>query len=293
MGTLHERRLVGLAAVEAVTALLQRARAAHPTAGLYEAADLQWWWRRPRATDTVPQLVWVDAAGRPEAAALVLDRGDRISLDPILLPGAFPDLVNLVVERGLAHARATGSGRFSLEVDPGDAVLGVSLADHGFVVEEERGYAEAWLPAAARPPVSPLPPGYQLRDRAGTQGRPHHLVPRDGPDVEARLRQTSLYRPELDLAVMDDREAVAAYGVFWFDPATGTGLVEPMRTEEGHRRRGLARHVLTSGLDRLLARGASRIKICYEPDNVAARDLYLDAGFQPFRQTIVMAGPVG
>jgi len=37
--------------LEAVTALLQRVRSAHPTAGLYEAADLQWWWRTPRSTD--------------------------------------------------------------------------------------------------------------------------------------------------------------------------------------------------------------------------------------------------
>ena len=44
---------------------------------------------------------------------------------------------------------------------------------------------------------------------------------------------------------------VAAYGLFWFDPATATGLVEPMRTEDDHQRRGLARHVLTAGVDLL------------------------------------------
>ena len=35
----------------AVTELLQRIRGAHPTKGLFEAADLQWWWRAPRSTD--------------------------------------------------------------------------------------------------------------------------------------------------------------------------------------------------------------------------------------------------
>ena len=49
--------LVGFQYLEAVTLLLQRIRSADPTAGLYEAADLQWWWsQRPRATDNLPQL---------------------------------------------------------------------------------------------------------------------------------------------------------------------------------------------------------------------------------------------
>ena len=77
---------------------------------------------------------------------------------------------------------------------------------------------------------------------------------RNNPDPEARLRQTSLYRPDLDLVVHDSGNDVAAYGLFWYDPETATGLVEPMRTEDDHQRRGLARHILTTGLDRLAER---------------------------------------
>src|SRR3954469_9781289 len=93
--------------------------------------------------------------------------------------------------------------------------------------------------------------------------------------------QTSLYRPDLALVVFDRHEHVAAYGLFWFDPETATGLVEPMRTEDDHQQRGLARHVLTSGIDRLAEDGATRIKICFEPGNPASRNLYLSAGFRP------------
>ena len=52
MHPLREEHRVGLDYLEAVTALLQRIRGAHPTAGLYEAADLQWWWAdaAPRPT---------------------------------------------------------------------------------------------------------------------------------------------------------------------------------------------------------------------------------------------------
>jgi RimJ/RimL family protein N-acetyltransferase len=77
--------------------------------------------------------------------------------------------------------------------------------------------------------------------------------------------------------------------LFWYDPETATGLVEPMRTEDDHQRRGLARHILTTGIDLLAEAGAARVKICYEPDNPASRGLYLSVGFEPDRQTVVFA----
>jgi RimJ/RimL family protein N-acetyltransferase len=78
--------------------------------------------------------------------------------------------------------------------------------------------------------------------------------------------------------------------LFWYDPETATGLVEPLRTEDDHQRRGLARHILTTGIDLLAEAGAKRVKICYEPDNPASERLYLSAGFEPDRQTVVFAG---
>ena len=65
MRRLREEFRVGLGSLEAVTVLLQRRRRTHPTAGLFEAADLQWWWRVPRPTDDVSQLFWFDELGRP------------------------------------------------------------------------------------------------------------------------------------------------------------------------------------------------------------------------------------
>jgi len=89
--------------------------------------------------------------------------------------------------------------------------------------------------------------------------------------------------------VHDSRDRVAAYGLFWYDPETATGLVEPMRTEDDHQQRGLARHILTAGIDLLAETGAERIKICYEPDNPASWGLYLSVGFEPDRQTVVFS----
>lgn len=114
---------------------------------------------------------------------------------------------------------------------------------------------------------------------------------RDHPDPEPRLHQTSLYRPELDLVVCDDAAQVAAYGLCWYDPVTTVGLVEPVRTEEPHQGRGLARYVITWGVELLARAGASRIKICYEPSNPVSSHLYQSIGFQPFRHNDRWSGP--
>ena len=218
--------------------------------------------------------------------------GHRIALDPIVLPDATSDWIAHVVEQGLSHARASGFTTVTLEVDRADHVLHDVLAKRGFEVVGD-AIVETWLAAAARPEISPLHDGYRLARRADETGRPHHMISieRGQADIEPRLRQTSLYRPDLDLVVYDRFDNSAAYGLFWFDPVTATGLVEPMRTEDGHQRRGLARHVLTAGLDLLAEAGAERIKICFEPDNPASSHLYLSVGFEPDRQTIMFSGP--
>lgn len=71
--------------------------------------------------------------------------------------------------------------------------------------------------------------------------------------------------------------------------ATATGLVEPMRTENDHQRRGLGRHVLTAGINLLFDAGADRIKIAWERDNLAASTLYAGAGFKLARECAVVS----
>ncbi len=267
---------------------MQRVRAAHPTAGLFEAADFQWWWRTPRSTDVLPQLFWFDDDGRPEAAVVAIDWAKSIGFYPIFMPDASQEWIAHVVSRGLAHADQSGLDALEVVADGADGLMAGVLAEHGFAIREDEA-VESWLAADARPAVSPLHPGYRLATRLDTLSAPHHMSGRNGPDVEERLRQTSLYRADLDLVVLDGDDRVAAYGLFWLDPETRTGLVEPMRTEDDHQRRGLARHVLTTGAGLLIDAGADRIKIVYFPDNPAARALYTDVGFEPVRQGVVLS----
>ena len=259
----------------------------HPTAGLFEAADLQWWWaQRPRPTDELAQPVWFDSDGTPSAAVCATAFDDEVQLDPLVLPDASPEWRVHVMERGIAHAEKWSMDSLSLEVDQADRVLAEALAEWGFTCEPNGGLVEAWLAAAERRSVSSLSEGYRLVDRAEQPDGPHPMTVagRNHADLEARLGSTSLYRADLDLAVLAADGSLAAYGLFWYDPVSATGLVEPMRTEDEHQRRGLARHVLTSGIDRLVAAGAERIKICFDPGNPAASHLYLDVGFVPERR---------
>ncbi|MEO6651351.1 MAG: GNAT family N-acetyltransferase [Ilumatobacteraceae bacterium] len=295
MGTVREEIRVGIDSVECVTTLLQRTRSVHPTAGLYQAADFQWWWRTPRSSDDLGQLVWFDAAGRPEAAVTFTDWGggrsavyEDVTIAVIVMPDASCEWLAHVVDRGLAHARAAGIEAVEIEIDRADSVTRDVLTGHGFEVKEN-GVVEAWLDADDRPEISPLHDGYRLACRLDTTPQPHHMIGRSGPAVEERLLQTSLYRADLDLVVFDHHDDVAAYGLFWFDPVTAAGLVEPMRTEDAHQRRGLARHVLTAGLDLLAKAGAERISIGYEPANPASGHLYRSVGFEPVKQTDVFA----
>jgi GNAT superfamily N-acetyltransferase len=100
-----------------------------------------------------------------------------------------------------------------------------------------------------------------------------------------RLAECSLYRPTLDLAIYSPSREPAAYGLFWADPVTGVGLVEPMRTADPYQGLGLARHLFAVGLDRLASAGCSRLKVSFDPLNEPARRLYRGAGFHPVSAT--------
>lgn len=292
---MREQRLVGIDYLNAVTTLLQRVRLAHRTFGSYQAAELQFWWGVPRSTDAFEQLFWFDEQGRPAAAAIITDFGDGSSLlyeDPtlvvIVMPDSSPEWISQVVDRGLAHITHCGIEAVEIEVDRSDDVMHNVLFGHGFAVKGE-GLVECWLDAQTRPEVSPLREGYRLLNRSDTMERPHHMAGPGRPDVEQRLLQTSLYRPDLDLVVVDGEDEPGAYGLFWHDPVTATGTVEPMRTLDDHQRRGLARHILTTGIELLADAGAERISIAFETDNPASSHLYLSVGFEPNRRTDVLA----
>ena len=176
-----ETRVAGLAAVEAATELLHRARLADAEGGLWEAADIQWWWRMPRRSDDVEQLFWMDADG-PVAGALLTDWREAWGCD-------------LIAVAGVAPGRSELLGRAVRRSDE----LGLDVVD--MLVRD---------------------------DRTAAVGA-HPLSRRNGEPVEDRLRQCSLYDPALDLSIRTPDGELGGYGLFWHDPTTGVGIVEPIR----------------------------------------------------------------
>jgi ribosomal protein S18 acetylase RimI-like enzyme len=272
---LSEVEVSGLDYLALATSLLQRARLSDAEAGEWEAADLQWWWRTPRPSDALRQHFWLDDKG-PVAGVVLTDWGRTWECVPVVVtsPPSIP--LAVVWERAVEAIDSLGLDAVEVLARDDDIELLEILARAGFMRDENQ-YGLTWMNARDRPAVATVPDGYALVDREQATG-PHPMRRRNGEGVEARLRQCSLYDPGLDLAIGGSDGCVAGYALFWFDPVTKVGLVEPMRVEDRYQRRGLARALLTEGLDRLAKRGARRLKVGYGTE--AARRLYTGAGFR-------------
>ena len=262
----------GVELLNATSTVLQRARLADPIAGMWEAADVQWWWRRPRVSDELALPVWFDDVG-PVASGYLTEWDGKWQFDAFTVASvvSWED----VWATTWAVAATLRDQRFEMLVRADDAMPAELALDSGFESTDELS-GTAWMDPDLRPPVS-LVSGFEIVDRAGPTDRPHPMIARNGDLVEQRLRQCSLYEPTLDLAVEGADGGVAGYALFWVDHTTGVGLLEPMRVAEDFQRRGLARMLLTTGLDRLARHGARRLKVGFTTD--AARSLYLGAGF--------------
>ncbi len=239
---------------------------------MWEAADLQWWWRRPRPTDDLELPVWFDQRG-PVAAAGLTAWDHAWQVDAF----AVPSIVDEAEVWAATLEAVAGTPDQALEVlVPGeDSPLAALALRSGFALTDEVS-GTSWMDPEHRPQIAQVD-GFAIVDRETRADRPHPMIARNGELVQERLRQCSLYDPALDLAVEDAEGKVGGYALFWFDLTTMVGLLEPMRVEDNYQRRGLARMLLTHGLDRLARKGARRLKVGFTTD--AARSLYLGAGF--------------
>jgi GNAT superfamily N-acetyltransferase len=273
--SVKEVRATGLDAVTLATSMLQRARLADPLAGMWEAADVQWWWRKPQRSDEVEQLFWLDDDGPVAGVLLTSSANDSWQCDPVIVPGVSGCEPDVVWGRALAHAAEHALTGFDVPVSDGDVF--VEVARRSSLTPDYRD-STGWMDAADRPALSAPADGFTLVDRTQRLDVPHHMRHRSGGMVKQRLEQCSLYDPALDLVVESTDRRVAGYSLYWFDPKTKVGLVEPVRVEDEFQRRGLASAMLTAGIDRLVAKGAERVKISYGSE--AAEKTYQSVGFR-------------
>lgn len=270
---MRKHRAIGLKALELATELLQRARLADPLEGVWEAADMQWSWRKPRRSDEAEKLFWLDDEGPVAGVLLTTANDESWQCDPVVVPHAGVDL-DVVWQRAIAHATAY-SPKFAVPINDDDHSLRQLALDSGFTADESD--STAWLDTRQLPQARQLDDGFVLIDRTQRASAPHPMQGRVGEGVAQRLAECSLYDPELDLAVETSSGEVAGVSLYWFDPVTKLGLVEPMRVEDAYQRKGLARAMLCAGIHRLAERGAERIKVSYQTEIAGA--LYLGIGF--------------
>jgi len=176
---IQEVRASGLEYLALVTKLLQRARLADAEAGLWEAADLQWWWRTPRPSDAIDQRFWIDDQG-PVAGVVLTDWGRTWGCDPIVVPRASTIPLATVWAGAVEAIDALGLEAVEVLVRDDDLELKGLLADHGFVAGGDRD-GTAWMDAERRSEVAALPEGFVLVDRRRST-KPH-------PDAGTKRRR--------------------------------------------------------------------------------------------------------
>jgi ribosomal protein S18 acetylase RimI-like enzyme len=86
------------------------------------------------------------------------------------------------------------------------------------------------------------------------------------------------YRPEFDLVVVAPDESFAAFCIVWFDEVNRLGVFEPVGTHSAHRRRGLGTAILTEGMRRLHALGATTAFVASLATAEPANRLYDSVG---------------
>ena len=183
---------------------------------MWEASDLQWWWRRSRVTDDLALPVWFDEFG-PVAAAGLTAWEETWQADVFVAPSIVNEQEVWVAT--LEAAAGHGGGALEVLLSENDTTLVELVIGSGFVTEDHDVSGTAWMDATALPLVTTVD-GFSIVNRAAPSGRPHPMTARNGELVEQRLSQCSLYDPTFDLSVEDWDGALAGYALFWFDPIT-------------------------------------------------------------------------
>lgn len=265
---MDEITLTGRESLLLMSRLLDRVRLADDGLCFWEAADVQWWSRRP-VFEGVEQHFWVDTDGEPAAAVWRTHWKQGTQADPVVVPGT--GLQATVLTRLLDLAEPGTE----VPVDDADAELRAAVEAAGLTADETD--STAWLTAATPRPPKPLADGFTVASTADRPGTDHPMIARNGPDIAAHLASLPLYDASLDLRIEAPDGASAGYALFWHNPVTRVGLVEPVRVEDDYQRLGLASALVSTGVEMLLERGCERVKISY--GTPAAGAVYEGVGF--------------
>ena len=228
--------------------------------------------------------VFEDEAGT--IAALLLSQGNE-EIHPQLHP-AWKHVEPHVVARGEAIGRALGDDQAKILCWEHDGARAGLLEERGYTRTKDAAHLYRMRLDTHPPRAIPMPTGYRLRptrpeaaDRehvasllnAGFGRTRHHAG-----EVRALQEGAPSFRQGLDLVAETRSGTLASYAAVCWDADNHRAIFEPVCTHPGHRRRGLARALMTEGLRRTRALGAQSIEVP-TGDAEAANALYRAVGF--------------
>lgn len=165
------------------------------------------------------------------------------------------------------------------------------LESLGYEKSDQYRY-ERWRSLKAPIQDEKLPEGYQIRPlsqegdadlMAQALNRAFNRTIHTG-EYYRKVQSAPSYRRDLDLAVIALDGSIAAFATAWYHPENNIGAFEPVGSHPKHRRKGLAKSVVSVGMRRLKKLGATRVNVGTGM-NPVANSFYVSLGFTDYHKS--------
>jgi ribosomal protein S18 acetylase RimI-like enzyme len=270
------------------------------------AADWPYRFSSWAADKTANGQVWTDPDGR--IAGWVVLQTPFWSIDCVMMPDAPPEFYRHMLawaQHQAAHLRATPLGRpiwfvsidaacdrehRVLEAERFQDVSDVGENSWSKVLFEHRDVAKL-------EPIS-LPAGLTLRSlNPATEIERYVQLHREvfeSENMTAGWRSASTrmadYQNDLDLVIASDEGELQGFGVGWLrhsDTGDVVGQIEPLGVRQAYRGMRLSRQMMTAAIERMKAKGATRVFVETDKERTAAMAAYHAQGFEVAKTVLV------
>lgn len=288
---LTQRPATSMADLEDAVALTSEAWLAGSTTVASTPAGIEWWQALSHPDPLSEHLrLWhdADAIDAPRLVAWTWHEPPEVEWHVWTGDAA----THAAVVRGLLDTvvAEADDGEVGLFAADRDDSTRRALDDLGFGPSGRRLSQWLWRAADGPPPAaaaSGLPAGYRIRGLAGPDETEARVAIHRAAFPTSRLTAAKYsrlfdlphYRFDDDLVVEAGDGSLAAFALTWWDPVGRVGEFEPLGTHPQHRRQGLARALLATGIDRFVARGAQAIEVYSDTADAPAEALYPAVGF--------------